>query len=45
MNYEGKTEKVVLESMPYIDSNMTEYNSKNVTRHKKVERGTLEEFL
>ena len=43
MNYEGKTEKVVLESMPYIDSNMTEYNSKNVNRHKK--RGTLEGFL
>ena len=45
MNCEGKTEKVILESMPYIDSNMTEYNSKNVNRHKKVERGTLEEFL
>ena len=30
-----------LDEMPYIDGDMTEYNSKNVNAH----RGTLEAFL
>ena len=30
--------------MPYIDSDMTKYNTKNVNEHKN-DRGTLESFL
>ena len=33
-----------LDSMPYIDSDMTKYNTKNVNAHKN-DRGTLESFL
>ena len=36
-----KEGKKLLEGMPYIDSNMTEFNSNNVNAH----RGTLEAFL
>ena len=34
-----------LDGMPYIDGNMTEYNSKNVNAHKTEIKGTLEAFL
>ena len=40
-----KEGKKLLEGMPYIDSNMTEYNSKNVNAHKVEVRGNLEAFL
>ena len=34
-----------LDGMPYIDGNITEYNSKNVNAHKTEIKGTLEAFL
>ena len=40
-----KEGKKLLKAMPYIDSNMTEYNSKNVNAHKVEVRGNLEAFL
>ncbi len=40
-NKSTKEGKKQLEGMPYIDSNMTEYNAKNVNAHM----GTLEAFL
>ena len=39
-----KQGKVKIDEMPYIDSDMTEYNKKNVNVHTK-DRGTLETFL
>ena len=39
-----KQGKVKIDKMPYIDSDMTEYNKKNVNVHAK-DRGTLEAFL
>ena len=40
-NKSTKDGKKQLEGMPYIDSDMTEYNTKNVNAH----RGTLEAFI
>ena len=40
-NKSTKDGKKRLESMPKIDSDMTEYNTKNVNAH----RGTLEAFI
>ena len=49
---EIKEGKKKLEGMPRIDSNMTEYNAKNVNIHKRVKKikpkktkGTLEAFI
>ena len=39
-----KQGKVKIDKIPYIDSDMTEYNKKNVNVHTK-DRGTLETFL
>ena len=40
-NKSTKEGKKQLKKLPYIDSNMTEYNTKNVNAH----RGTLEAFI
>ena len=43
-NKSTKEGKKQLEGMPHIDSNMTEYNTRNVNAHNK-DIGTLESFF